>query len=123
MDPEFEHTLDVEDLCLQMKRSSLLCSDADREDVLTAVRTTRYMLRASSQSFPDIYSHLSHRAKVYDTYMGLVRHSIELRFLRGAMNELQLRMSMRPTDSTALIELLRLVYFIDREICFCAALE
>lgn len=121
MDAEFEHTLDMEDLCLQMGRSKLSCVESYRDDILAAVHATRYYLRSDSPPTSDVWFHLSKRANVYNTYKSLVRHSVGLQFLVKAMHEFQ--ESYEKAQHGDLCHLLRLAYFIDREICHCAAMD
>ncbi len=125
MDAEFEHTLDMEDLCRQMDRSKLICIDTNRDDILAAVHATRYYLRCDPTQLPesDVWCHLSHRATVYDTYMSLIRFSANLQFLVRAMKDFQVRLGLKGETNEDVNALLRLVYFIDREICLCAGMD
>ncbi len=120
-DSTFEHMLDVDDLCRQMDRTSLLCTSGNREDILTAVKTTRFWLRSAVLDEGDVRFHLFRRASAYDTYLRLIRFSIELEFLSVSMREFQ-KACAQP-EHIRLVDLLRLAYFIDREICFCAGIE
>ncbi len=127
MDVAFEHTLDMEDLCRQMDRSQIICTDSNRDDIIAAVRATRYYLRCESLPVSDAWYHLLSRVNVYDTYMSLVRFSPKLQFLVKSMQEFQLAyknaQDCDDCDDMQLKTLLRLAYFIDREICYCAAVD
>lgn len=121
IDSSFEHMLDVDDLCRQMNRTSLLCTNSNREDVLKAVQKTRFYLRSSTLDESVVESHLLSRAHAYNTYLSLIRFSTDLQFLTVSMREFQER-CLEPKHH-GLLTLLRLAYFIDREICFCAGIE
>jgi len=131
MDPGLELTLDIEDLCLQMNRSSLLCADTNRDDLLKAIHATRYYLRIPYKDRPisDVQFHLQSRSNAYNVYSNVIKRSHNLQFLFSAIEEFQYQWTAACTERSFDVDmdfdtkLLRLAYFIDREICVCCGIE
>lgn len=122
-DVSIEHQLDVDDLCRDLERSKLYCTQTNTNELLEALNVTRQLLAdlhsgLRSEKDVRITEHLMLRGKAYADYLHHITFSSSGSFIQHALLRFQASLLQLPAGTTE--HLLFLTYYIDTEICIWA---